>query len=234
MQIFAFDTVPSTMGVAREILKKTCDDIYCVLAKSQENGIGTHARKWHSPAGNFYATYCFKNVSQDLLAKISLISGISVVQSLKDYAIDAALKWTNDIIIQDKKVGGILCEFYDNALCIGIGINFKVNPVTDDKTALFSSDKIDDALDIDYFEFAKILGLRLSNHLNLLKNNGFGNFIPLWRNYAAFYNRQIAVVLPDETIKIGIDKGINDDGCLLLATQSGIEYFYSARITKVF
>ena len=243
MQIFAFDTVSSTMQVAKDILRdviqKSDDTVFCVLAKTQTNGIGTQARKWYSPVGNFYATYCFKNVPQELLSKTSLISGISVVQALKNYTIDAGLKWTNDIIINDKKVGGILCDFYDNDLFIGIGLNFKINPVIDDIISLFATDTIsntisDKSLEIDYFEFSKILGDYLNYNLKLLKKNGFNYFINLWGDYSAFYNRYIQVELPNKIVKIGIDKGINHQGCLLIQTQSGIEYFYSARITKVF
>ncbi len=234
MQIFAFDIIPSTMVVAQDILKTSVDDMFCVLAKAQESGIGTNGRQWHSPIGNFYATYCFKNCSQELLTKISLISGIAVVQALKEYSVDATLKWTNDIIIRDKKVGGILCTFHDNALLIGIGLNFKVNPLNDIQAAFFQSDKINECLDIDYSEFATLLGKYLKHHLTVLETGGFEQFIRLWHNYAAFYNREIEVQLPNDTIKKGVDKGINHDACLLLETQSGIEYFYSARITKVF
>ncbi len=233
MQIFAFDIIPSTMLIARDMLKKSSSDFFCVLAQAQESGIGTHARHWHSPIGNFYATYCFKNCSQHLLTKISLVSGIAVVQALKHYAVDVQLKWTNDIIIQDKKVGGILCEFYQGALFIGIGLNVKVNPVVDDNSAYFSSTHINESLDIDYYEFAKILGNCLETHIASLEKNGFSDFINVWRAYDGFYKRQIAVQLPNDMIKIGVDKGINDDGCLLIETQKGIEYFHSARIIKV-
>lgn len=234
MQIFAFDIIPSTMVVAQDILKTSVESVFCVLAKAQESGIGTNGRQWHSPIGNFYATYCFKNCSQELLTKISLVSGVAVVQALKTYSVDAALKWTNDIIINDKKVGGILCQFYDNALLIGIGLNFKVNPMNETQGAFFQSDTISECLDIDYSEFATILGKHLKHHLTALETDGFEHFIQIWHDYAAFRNREIEVQLPNDSIKKGIDKGINHDACLLLETQSGIEYFYSARITKVF
>ena len=233
MQVFAFDSVPSTMMIAQDMAQKNGDDVFCVLAKTQEVGIGTQGRQWDSPVGNFYATFCFKNYTQELLTKTAIITGISVVQSLKNYAIDAKLKWTNDIIINDKKVGGILCNFLENALYIGIGINFKVNPTDSQKTALLKSDKINENLDIDYSEFAKNLGSVLSDNLTILKQNGFEFFVSLWRDFAAFYNRYITVELPNGTIKTGIDKGINDKGFLSLETENVTQYLHSARIIKV-
>jgi BirA family biotin operon repressor/biotin-[acetyl-CoA-carboxylase] ligase len=233
MQIFAFDTVPSTMIVAQDIVQEFKGDMFCVLAKTQEAGIGTQGRQWESPIGNFYATFCFKNYEHELLTQSAIITGICVAQSLKKYGIDAQLKWTNDIIINDKKIGGILCDFLSGVLYIGIGINFKINPISDNKTSLLHSDKIDENLDIDYLEFAKILGISILDNLKILKSNGFEYFVDVWRSYAAFYNRYINVECPDSTIKTGIDKGINHKGFLCLETENGMEYLYSARIIKV-
>jgi BirA family biotin operon repressor/biotin-[acetyl-CoA-carboxylase] ligase len=221
------------MIIAQNMAQEISDDVFCVLAKTQDAGIGTQGRRWDSPAGNFYATFCFKNYAHELLTKTAIITGISVVQSLKNYAIDAKLKWTNDVVINDKKVGGILCDFLDNSLYIGIGINFKVNPMRDNETALLKSDKINENLDIDYSEFAKILGLSIVDNLNIFKNGGFEYFVNLWRDYAAFYNRHIAVELPNGITKTGIDKGINEKGFLSLETENATEYLHSARIIKV-
>lgn len=233
MQVFAFDTVPSTMLVAQDMAKAIKNESFCVLAKSQEAGIGTQGREWASPVGNFYATFCFKNFQQAFVTKTAIVTGISVVQTLKEHDIKVKLKWTNDIIINDKKVGGILCDFIASDLYIGIGINFKISPANNNKTALLSSGHIHENLEIDYTEFARILGKTISENLIFLKHNGFEEFVPLWQECSGFYNRMIDVELPSGVIKTGIDKGIDNNGCLMLQTSDNTEFFYSARIIKV-
>lgn len=233
MQIFAFDSISSTMKTAKELACSCYDDLFCVLATTQTHGIGTQARQWHSPIGNFYATFVLRYIPQDLLPKISLLTGITIAQTLKNYNIDVQLKWINDIMVNNKKVGGILCEYYQDILYVGIGINLRIKPIMKQSDGYFESDMINHDYDIDYSDFAKNLGQNLLNNITLLELQNFKTFIDLWSYYDAFYNKIIHILLPSNQVKIGINKGINHDACLLIQTQSCIEYFYSARITKV-
>ncbi|MFT6072609.1 MAG: BirA family biotin operon repressor/biotin-[acetyl-CoA-carboxylase] ligase [Alphaproteobacteria bacterium] len=230
MQVFQFDAVASTMTKAQDLAKQCYDPMFCVLAKQQTEGKGTHGRVWESPIGNYYVTYCLQQSNVCHLPQISIIVGISVAQALQHYDIDISLKWTNDLMVHRKKVGGILCVIQNNMILVGLGINFKVNPLISDSNNFFQTDYICKNLEISYLEFSKLLGCQLLLNLKAFSSNGFSEFMAYWQNYGAFYNQQISIELPDGSIKIGIDKGINTDGCLLLETQNGIEWFHSARI----
>ncbi|MDP7188129.1 MAG: biotin--[acetyl-CoA-carboxylase] ligase, partial [Candidatus Poseidoniia archaeon] len=77
----------------------------CILALQQTGGKGRGDRVWESPPGGLYLSII--SPSHSLLP---LIAGISVIQTLVGLDNRLRLKWPNDIILDGKKVGGILCE----------------------------------------------------------------------------------------------------------------------------
>ena len=101
----------------------------CVLALQQIGGKGRGNRVWESPPGGLYLSII--SPSHSLLP---FIAGISVIQTLE---LDSGLrlKWPNDIILDGKKVGGILCEDDGKCAVAGIGINlnndssFQIQPI---------------------------------------------------------------------------------------------------------
>jgi biotin-[acetyl-CoA-carboxylase] ligase BirA-like protein len=227
------------MDKALALSKTINEDNFCVLAQQQQLGQGTQGRIWHSPKGNFYATYGFNKKDYQFekngqIALIALIAGIAVAEILTAYNIDIGLKWSNDLIIDDKKTGGILCIIHDNYIMIGIGINF----ISDDNNKLyqqgfFPSTFIRCYFDISFFDLAQKLGNYLKNNFDIYTQQGFTPFQQAWQNYSAFCNRLITVELPDKSLKTGIDSGIDAQGRLIIHTQKGIEYFHSVRIVKV-
>jgi|GEM_PF-6865745 len=221
------------MSKAYEIALSS-ENKFCVLAEHQSQGQATHGRIWDSPKGNFYATYAFQNTILDNIPKISLSSGIAIASFLETYNIYIKLKWTNDLLLNLNKVGGILCVSYDNYIFIGIGINFKVLPPSDHNSSKFTPAIIDRNFNISYSKLALDLGNYLEKALEDLNKNEEKDAIEYrWQEYDALLNKKILISLPDNSIKQGINKGVNAQGHLLLQTQQAIEPYYSARIIDV-
>jgi len=130
-----------------EITKSTNDDalffelpkdgnkkfVFC--AKKQTSGRGRLGRKWDDGEGNLMFSAIVKCSNNDA-GRLALVSGISVLKTIKEYDASAnlSLKWPNDVLLNDKKVCGILIERKDDAnMVVGIGVNIKNAPVLENK-----------------------------------------------------------------------------------------------------
>lgn len=127
-----FQSLPSTNGWAKEHagqLEK--DKITVISAAQQTEGYGRFRHKWHSPTNqNLYLSYVFfLEKRRDDLCNISQILALSAIEVLQSLHFPAKIKWPNDILINGKKMGGLLCETVkaDNLLAIIAGIGLNVN-----------------------------------------------------------------------------------------------------------
>lgn len=124
-----FREVDSTMRIAREMLKDQ-DPPFVVVADRQTTGRGQRGRVWHSPPGNIYMTMALQ-ISEpvDRLSLLPLKAGYLVGQWVGEKVGEhqVALKWPNDVLLNRRKIAGILCESSNCdqgfAVLIGIGVN---------------------------------------------------------------------------------------------------------------
>ncbi len=129
--IHIVDTISSTNDWLAKYYSEVDDTI---LAIQQSKGKGRRGNTWESQIGGFYlSTVCFNH---NLLP---FIVGISIVKVLEKNYKGLNLKWPNDVILQGKKLGGILCENFGDFSIIGIGINFENEPCIDNSTNLISN-----------------------------------------------------------------------------------------------
>ena len=127
LKIFSYDQVSSTFDVAKQLLGQHENGV--VIAKKQTQGKGKGQRKFASNDGGLYFTIFCKNVpfSPAFALKTVINAGLSVYQVLKNLGFDAKLKWPNDVLLNGKKVCGILCETITcgdklDFMC-GVGLN---------------------------------------------------------------------------------------------------------------
>jgi BirA family biotin operon repressor/biotin-[acetyl-CoA-carboxylase] ligase len=125
-----FDTIDSTNTWTKNNAH-TLDQsrVTCITALEQTAGRGRFLRKWVSPRGqNIYATIFFNlPVNCSYLLNVGQVLALSCVNVLKNKGFSAQIKWPNDLMLEGKKVAGILCEtirFSDRiGVVLGIGIN---------------------------------------------------------------------------------------------------------------
>ena len=94
-----------------------------IISLRQLKGYGRLGRTWESDIGGFYYS-----VVLPYRALLPIIIGISVSDILVKYNIDIRLKWPNDILVDGKKLGGILCQSQGQGAIVGLGINVSNNP----------------------------------------------------------------------------------------------------------
>ncbi len=123
MRIYRYNEVDSTQKVAKSILKKRKKN-FVVVAEYQTEGRGRLEREWLSPPGGLYMSVVVKKDDMAFMR-----AGVAVASALKKVGIDAKLKWPNDVIVNNKKIAGILVENEGDVSIIGIGINVDIAPI---------------------------------------------------------------------------------------------------------
>lgn len=130
-EVLYFDTIDSTNTKAQELAEKGYPSGTLVVADQQVSGKGRRGRGWVSPSGTgIFMTLMIKpDIKPNNASMLTLVAALAVAKALKDVTgEDAKIKWPNDIVINGKKICGILTEMsaqfdYINHIVIGIGIN---------------------------------------------------------------------------------------------------------------
>ena len=129
--VFLFGSVDSTNQAAADLAEEGAPEGSIVLAREQSAGRGRDGRRWHSPPGSgLYLSMLYRPGVAELGPLISILAGLGVTRRL-DYAfpgLDPAVKWPNDIMAGDRKIGGILAEAVwgdggPRHLVVGVGLN---------------------------------------------------------------------------------------------------------------
>ena len=123
--IHHIDRTTSTQQEARRLIaegKAEYGDI--VVANEQTAGRGRFGRTWISPSGGLYATVILPS---DPL--ISLKAGLAIVRVLRSVGINAGLKWPNDVLVEGRKIAGVLIETDGDHSLVGIGLNLTLAPL---------------------------------------------------------------------------------------------------------
>lgn len=182
-----------------------------VLAIKQSEGKGRRGNTWSSDSGGLY--FSFTSSYKRLLP---FIIGISVVESLVNIKDDIKLKWPNDIILNGKKLGGILCENYGDYTVIGIGLNISNNILLSEAINLH-----DVNYKIDKLDFISIFKVNFTDNFNLSSEK-------ILEKYAKLD------FLMDKNIVwnqgSGVVESIDVDGSLIVNSSNKIINLYSEEV----
>lgn len=130
-EVLYFDTIDSTNTKAQELAEKGYPSGTLVVADKQESGKGRRGRSWVSPSGTgIFMTLMIKpDIIPNNASMLTLVAALSVAKAITSVTgEEAMIKWPNDIVVNGKKVCGILTEMnaqfdYINHIVVGIGIN---------------------------------------------------------------------------------------------------------------
>jgi len=235
MKEIRVDVTDSTQTLAKR-LSHIIEGDFIVIAKTQYKGYGRYGRKWFSPEGGLWATLTIRNISIERLTMMPMIAGIAAAETLQKYInMHVKLKWPNDLIIGDKKIGGILCEAEIEEekvknMFIGIGVNINISErellkeLKDKATSLMIETNKTHNINEILFEIV--------NKIYSLMNEKSEKIIEKWKAHDYLAGRKVKISLEGQTL-IGRTK-INSDGSLTIITESGEEYrLYSNRVERV-
>lgn len=123
--IHRFSSVSSTQDEARRLLEAGEASVgHVVVADEQTAGRGRFGRAWTSPCGGLYATFLVPSTPG-----IALFAGVAAARALERFGVAVGLKWPNDVLVEGKKLAGILIEADRDLALVGVGLNIDEPPV---------------------------------------------------------------------------------------------------------
>jgi BirA family biotin operon repressor/biotin-[acetyl-CoA-carboxylase] ligase len=210
------------------------------IAESQTKGKGTRGRIWISPFGrNIYLSLLWKfNCSPAELGGLSLVVGVAIARAIEELGVTGFnLKWPNDLIWNQKKMGGLLLEMTGEAsgpchVVIGVGINVSMSkslgqdidqPWVDLQTIM--SQKT-----ISRNQLTGSVLKHLCEVLSEFQRLGFASFQEEWLQRDVVIGKTVKLLLTDREV-FGLAKGIDEQGALLLETEEGVKRYSSGEVS---
>lgn len=216
-----FDEVTSTMDVARGLAMKNCPDFTIVIAERQTAGRGRMKRVWLSPGGGLYFTIVLRPPVPPVLSyRINYAASMILAKTIRRiYNIEAVVKWPNDILVDDKKIAGLLSEMEAESdrvtyLNVGIGINVNNDPPVE---PMASSLKRIVGREISRKQLLSEFLDRFEDRIN---SRPLNNVISEWKAYAVTLNRRVKIVTNHE-VSEGLAVDVDENGALMLALEDG-------------
>lgn len=225
--IHYFKEIESTNILARE-MAGSVDEGTVVIAESQTGGRGRLGRKWISPEGGIWLSVVLKPKLQPQYApRITLLAGVAVAKTIRSYGLPAKIKWPNDVLINGKKVAGILTEIgaeMDSIqyVVVGVGIDANVDTETFPEEFRDSSTSLKNELgsDINRVEFVQKLLFGLESLYMKFQKEGFSSIMEEWRMMSATIGEWVKITNQTRTI-YGEAIGVDGEGALILETGEG-------------
>ncbi|MGG5253818.1 biotin--[acetyl-CoA-carboxylase] ligase [Neobacillus sp. SM06] len=234
------DQVDSTQKIAHRLANEGAKTGTVVIAEEQLSGRGRMERKWYSPkfTGIWMSLILRPNIPLIKAPQLTLLAAVAIVQAMEEMAgVSPEIKWPNDILVNGKKVTGILTELQAEAdrihsIIIGIGINVN-QQITDfpiDLQNTASSLAIETGKKISRSDLIRSIFSHFEKMYELYLAEGFYPVKLLWESYVRSIGREITAHTLTATIK-GKALGITDDGVLQVEDENGkIHSIYSADI----
>lgn len=225
-KIIHYDSIDSTNTVAYDLAKKGVPEGAIVLSEGQTKGRGRLSRQWLSPRhkGIYMSIVLRPEITPFQAPKITLLAAVSTVLGIRQASgVPALIKWPNDILLNGKKIGGILTEMEAetdsvNFLVIGIGINVntKESELPKGATSIFE----ESGAKASRIESTKAILERLDENYQLFKKEGFSPIRREWRNLSVTLGRRVMASCMHKRIE-GEAVDIDSDGALKIRLDNG-------------
>ena len=223
LKVHYFDEVTSTMDVAGNLARNNSPHFTVVIAGRQSKGRGRLKRTWLSSQGGLYFTVILRpKIPPAFISRVNFAASMILARTLNNlFLINARVKWPNDILVNEKKVAGVLSEMEAETdrvrfINIGMGVNVNNDPTSREPMAV---------------SLKKIMGRNISkkkllsrfldefeNRLN--RNSTLDNVISEWKTYSVTMGRQVKIVTAHNEFK-GIAMDVDNTGALMLKLADG-------------
>jgi BirA family biotin operon repressor/biotin-[acetyl-CoA-carboxylase] ligase len=219
-RIYRYDRVDSTMDLLHQMADQGAPAGTAVVAGEQLAGRGARGRFWHSPPGGLWLSILFRPHSASATEVMSLRVGLGVARTLDRFlSTPVGLKWPNDLMLGERKVGGILCEARWQGpvlgwVAVGVGLNVRNQPPAELRRSAVSLVEHRPSLQVNDLLEPIVSSLRvLDLEVDRLSQGELDEFAA--RSWLA--GRQIREPL------CGTVAGLGDDGTLRVRTQDGAQ-----------
>jgi len=225
-------TIGSTNVRLRELAGSGAGHGTLVIADEQTSGRGRLGRNWLSPAGvNLYTSILLRpHIPPYQAPLITFVASLAVARTLEKFKIQPTVKWPNDLLIDNKKVSGILLEMSAdmdtvNHIVLGIGINLNMRSTDLEKADLrYPATSVAAVLgeDVDRYCFACDLFVFLEEEYERYLQEGICGILADWEARCSIFGKQVSVDAGSLSCT-GTATGLGDDGALLIRLADGEE-----------
>lgn len=232
-QFHWFHEIDSTNSYARRLAEQGAPDGEVVIAEQQTQGRGRLGRSWVSPPYvNLYFSVILRPVLPPIHApQITLTAAVALADAVAAFVPrPPVIKWPNDILIDGRKLAGVLTESSCTSeriefviLGIGVNVNYPRDLMADDIRERATSLMEVGQKSISREAFLRRLIQDLDRCYGILQESGFGAIAPRWEGYFGQREQKVKVELEHEVL-IGEAKGIDSDGALIVQSADGARH----------
>lgn len=228
-QILRFASLPSTNLEAMKQAGDGAAEGLCVVAGEQTAGRGRRQREWVSPpgAGLYFSIVLRPEFEQSRWPLLTLMAAIAVHDALlAECHLETDIKWPNDILVDEKKLCGILAETVDTAsgraVVVGIGINLTHSAFPPELEPIATSVETATGAKPELANILEALVNTLVTHYEVL-NETYGNaqIVRSWCMRSSYCQGKLVRVTDGDETFLGTTRGLERDGALRVETDNG-------------
>ncbi|HEY0832935.1 MAG TPA: biotin--[acetyl-CoA-carboxylase] ligase [Azospirillum sp.] len=227
-RVVGFGTVGSTNDEAKTLARSGQPERTVVWALRQESGRGRRGRAWTSPEGNLYTSTILRpGVPAAVGAQMSFVAALAIADTAATFVPQRAqvrCKWPNDVLVEGRKVAGILLESEAGEggvlewLVLGVGINLRHHPEGTEYAA--TSLAAEGAEETGPAAVLEVYAQHLNRWYERWRTQGFAPIRAAWLSRAVGLGGPVIVRLADQTLH-GTFVDLDSDGVLLLDREDG-------------
>jgi BirA family biotin operon repressor/biotin-[acetyl-CoA-carboxylase] ligase len=221
-RIIYHEELTSTMDAAKNLARKGCPDFTTVIAGRQVSGRGRLKREWLSDKGGLYFTMVLRPDLPPVLSfKVSFLASLTLARILNEmFGVDVRLKWPNDLLVDERKISGMLSELEAEAdrvafINVGVGVNVNNDPSAIEPAAISLK-----AILGRKVSKKDILARYLDAFEQQMQTAALDRVIEKWKAYTVTLNREVRVVTNREVFT-GKAVDVDDSGALVLKCADG-------------
>lgn len=228
--IVFYRTIPSTNATCVELAHKGSKEGTVIIADEQTGGKGRLGRTWISPLGkNLYMSILVRPpISPREATILTLMSGVACCIALRKLLlIPVHLKWPNDLLVNEKKIGGILCEISADmdkiafaVIGIGININVDIEDFPEEVRQIATSVKREIGSQFSRTDIVIEVIKELNRWYEVFLRDGKKDILAEWRDCSSTLGRKVKVTIGNSVL-IGIAESIDQEGLLILKLPDG-------------
>ena len=234
-KIVYFKTLSSTNLYARKLVDSRVDEGTIVVADVQHHGRGRKGRLWFSLAeGLWFSVILYPKIPPQQSMILTMAASISVARAIKEVTgLDSVIKWPNDVLINGKKVCGVLTEIdaemdriKHSIVGIGVNVNNKLSEGLYGKATTLMEEL---GFSVSKVELLRCILKHFDENYMILLKDDFNFIRDKWVSMSNIVGKKV-VIREDTKTTQGIVSEVDIDGCLILQTDDDIQRIYTGDI----
>ena len=233
--ILHFDTLASTNTEAAEQARRGAAEGLCIVANQQTAGRGRHGREWLSEKGSgvYMSIVLRPALAVQHLTLIQLMAAVAVYDVLlKGYLIEPDIKWPNDVLVNDKKICGILSEAVETTdglrVILGMGINLKGNRLPDNATSIEQETTLPAVRD----EIVHVVTNEIARLYDILHTTPAA-IVEEWKRRSSYYEGKAVEVRSGSEVFTGVTCGLEENGALRVMTGGTVRIVQAGDVERL-